>query len=184
MAKKNDPKNVAIGARLRSARKAAGFRSASSAAEQFGWPTSTYVAHENGSRTIGQDDAERYAKAFKARGAKVSAPVILFGDSQKDIVKYNEVRTEAKEMPFIDKQLATVAVTEMLVIVAKLARENRHEFDLELLAEAAELAIEAAMIEPEGNLDKHTIDSVRNDIAAQAKGFFRAERRRGGERLS
>ena len=68
------------GARLASARKDAGFSSARSAAEQFGWPYSSYGAHERGTRTIGQDDAIRYAKAFKVRGANVSAKSILFGD--------------------------------------------------------------------------------------------------------
>ena len=43
-----------------------------------GWAESTYRAHESGMRTIGQDDAERYAKRFRAKGADVSAQSILF----------------------------------------------------------------------------------------------------------
>jgi SOS-response transcriptional repressor LexA len=40
---------------------------------------STYRAHEGGTRTIGQDDAERYARRFRAAGANITAPIILFG---------------------------------------------------------------------------------------------------------
>src|SRR5215472_1138998 len=63
----------AQGRRLRAAREAAGFRSAREAALRYEWPESTYRAHEAGKRTIGQDDAERYAKRFKAQGAVISA---------------------------------------------------------------------------------------------------------------
>lgn len=69
----------AQGARLAAARLAAGFRSARGAAIEHGWPESTYRAHETGGRTIGQDDAERYAKAFRAHGVEVSAAAIIFG---------------------------------------------------------------------------------------------------------
>ena len=50
--------------RLEMARIRAGYRSARQAALQNEWPESTYRAHENGGRTIGTDDAERYANAF------------------------------------------------------------------------------------------------------------------------
>jgi SOS-response transcriptional repressor LexA len=43
------------------------------------WPESTYKAHENGTRTIGQDDAEKYASRFHALGATATAKSILFG---------------------------------------------------------------------------------------------------------
>lgn len=68
------------GKRLAEARRAAGYRSAREAAIANGWPESTYRAHENGTRTIGQDDAERYARRFRYRGANTSAQAILFGD--------------------------------------------------------------------------------------------------------
>ncbi len=44
------------------------------------WPESSYRAHEAGTRTIGQDDAERYTRRFRAAGAKATAQSILFGD--------------------------------------------------------------------------------------------------------
>ncbi|EJW11271.1 hypothetical protein A33M_3349 [Rhodovulum sp. PH10] len=68
------------GERLRAARIAAGYRSARDAALSNGWPESSYRAHEGGTRTIGQDDADRYARRFVAAGARVSARDILFGD--------------------------------------------------------------------------------------------------------
>jgi phage repressor protein C with HTH and peptisase S24 domain len=71
----------AQGARLAEARKKAGFRSAREAALRFEWPESTYRAHEGGTRTIGQDDAERYARSF----ANTSAPHILFGAGEDPV---------------------------------------------------------------------------------------------------
>src|SRR5271168_881481 len=68
------------GARLRKARESAGYRSARSAALDNHWAESTYRAHEGGTRTIGQDDAEAYAKRLRHKGAAVTAALILFGE--------------------------------------------------------------------------------------------------------
>ncbi|MDA9521666.1 hypothetical protein XI06_15280 [Bradyrhizobium sp. CCBAU 11434] len=54
-----------MGERLRAARKKAGFSSAMAAAKKFGWPASTYAAHENGQNEFSVDVAEKYARAFK-----------------------------------------------------------------------------------------------------------------------
>jgi phage repressor protein C with HTH and peptisase S24 domain len=70
------------GERLRLARLAAGYRSARDAALRNGWPESTYRAHEAGTRTIGRDDAERYAERFRRDGVLVSAKGLLFGDDE------------------------------------------------------------------------------------------------------
>lgn len=78
----DDPKiRKAQGARLKQARKAAGYRSGREAALQNEWAESTYRAHEGGTRTIGQDDAERYAARFRFDGVEVTARGILFGDT-------------------------------------------------------------------------------------------------------
>jgi phage repressor protein C with HTH and peptisase S24 domain len=74
------------GRRLAEARARAGFRSARAAALGSGWPESTYRTHEAGTRTIGQDDAIRYAARFQALGAKVTAADILFGQSGAPVV--------------------------------------------------------------------------------------------------
>lgn len=74
----------AQGERLRQARIAAGYRSAREAAVENRWAESTYAAHERGSRTIGQDDAERYARRFRAAGIEVTAPYILFGGEEPE----------------------------------------------------------------------------------------------------
>lgn len=66
------------GERLQRARKAAGYRSAREAALENNWPESSYRTHEGGTRTIGLDDAERYARRFRAAGVKVTAKEILF----------------------------------------------------------------------------------------------------------
>jgi len=67
------------GERLRAAREEAGYASARSAALANGWPESSNRAHEGGTRTIGQDDAERYARRFRQKGAKVTGQSILYG---------------------------------------------------------------------------------------------------------
>jgi SOS-response transcriptional repressor LexA len=72
------------GERLQAAREAAGFRSARAAAKENDWPESTYRAHEGGTRTIGQDDAERYTRRFRAAGVRVAAKDILFGRAGDD----------------------------------------------------------------------------------------------------
>lgn len=74
-----DKTRKAQGERLANARARAGWRSARAAALENGWAESSYRAHENGSRTIGQDDAETYARRFRAAGVQVSAQDILFG---------------------------------------------------------------------------------------------------------
>lgn len=51
--------------RLREARVAAGYSSASAAARAHGWTGSTYIAHENGQNDFDTDKAREYAKAFK-----------------------------------------------------------------------------------------------------------------------
>lgn len=50
--------------RLRESRISAGFKSATAAAEHFGWKTPTYISHENGARGFRPVDAEKYARAF------------------------------------------------------------------------------------------------------------------------
>lgn len=85
MAKKPDPIHVARGRRLEAARLAAGFRSARAAALESGWKEQTVRAHENGTRTIGPDDADRYAKRYRSLGAKVTGRDILYGDDEESV---------------------------------------------------------------------------------------------------
>ena len=53
--------------RLRIARLRAGFETAKDAADAMGFPVSTYLAHENGSRGYPAKKAEIYARKFKVR---------------------------------------------------------------------------------------------------------------------
>lgn len=75
---RQDPIRRRQGERLRRARKAAGYRSAREAALSNAWKESTYRAHESGTRTIGLDDATKYAKRFRAAGANITAHTIMF----------------------------------------------------------------------------------------------------------
>lgn len=54
------------GRRLRELRIKKGFERAADAARAYGWPVTTYQAHENGSRGLKLDAAKRYAKAFNS----------------------------------------------------------------------------------------------------------------------
>lgn len=51
--------------RLREAREKAGYTSASEAARAFGWGEAGYRHHENGNRDYGDEEAQRYARAFR-----------------------------------------------------------------------------------------------------------------------
>lgn len=51
-------------ARLKEARKAAGFKTAAGAAEHFGWNRNTYSSNENGHAPYSYATAKRYAQAF------------------------------------------------------------------------------------------------------------------------
>jgi hypothetical protein len=53
--------------RLRIARLRAGYETAKDAAEALGFPVSTYLGHENGSRGISAKKAEIYARKYKVR---------------------------------------------------------------------------------------------------------------------
>lgn len=81
---------MAQGRRLAAVRKAAGFKSARTAALECGWAESSYRAHENGSRTISQIDAMRYISRFRTAGVKgFTAQWLLFGDDRSldDLIK-------------------------------------------------------------------------------------------------
>lgn len=51
--------------RLRGARKSAGYESAQSAIDAFGWSAAAYRHHENGTRNFDVEWAKRYGRAFK-----------------------------------------------------------------------------------------------------------------------
>jgi phage repressor protein C with HTH and peptisase S24 domain len=51
--------------RLKEAREKAGYTSAAAAARAFGWGEAGYRHHENGTRDYGDEEAQRYARAFK-----------------------------------------------------------------------------------------------------------------------
>lgn len=87
------------GARLRKARESVGYRSARSAAIDNDWPESTYRSHEGGTRTIGQDDAETYAKRFRLRGGSINACDILFGDERAANSALQPLRMDERGTP-------------------------------------------------------------------------------------
>lgn len=88
----------------------AGFVSARAAAKRFGWPPSTYGAHENGSRGIPIEEAEKYGRAFKAshlwilhggdRGQRIGVPIVgLAGAGPDGSILYSDGDGELGEAP-------------------------------------------------------------------------------------
>src|ERR671929_343069 len=65
--------------RLQSVRRQAGYKNAADAARAFGWNVITYRAHENGTRGLKRDAAERYGRAFR-----VSPAWLLTGEGRSD----------------------------------------------------------------------------------------------------
>lgn len=97
------------GQRLAAARLKAGWRSARAAALENNWAESSYRAHENGSRTIGQDDAETYARRFRAAGANISAQDILFGviaATANQTIPLGQVATAQVGSPDVTERIA------------------------------------------------------------------------------
>ena len=79
--------------RLREAREAAGFVSATDAIEYCKWKGSTYRAHENGQNNYNAEYATRYGKAYG-----VSASWLLLGEGSKlqTVVKKQSVKNNMK----------------------------------------------------------------------------------------
>ncbi len=69
--------------RLKAYRLQAGFRFAAAAAKRHRWPESTYRSHENGTRPIGDDDADRYAAGFSRPGREITGKDIMYGPSDE-----------------------------------------------------------------------------------------------------
>ena len=78
---------ISMNDRLRDARIAAGFVSATDAIEYYKWKSSTYRAHENGQNNFNAEYATRYGKAYG-----VSAAWLLLGEG-------NEGEATAKRQP-------------------------------------------------------------------------------------
>jgi hypothetical protein len=72
---------------LKAFRKSRGFRSATAAAEFYGWPASRYRSHESGARPILKVDAKRYAAAFGARLEELLNPDPTFVGTQANWVR-------------------------------------------------------------------------------------------------
>lgn len=85
--------------RLKVARVNAGFESARQAAEAMGIPPSTYAAHENGTRGLGIDEVEAYARRFR-----VSREWLAFGKGDAAA----PLRVENHEKPPSDRPLIPV----------------------------------------------------------------------------
>lgn len=107
----NDP-----AARLRIARLRAGYETGKEAAEALGFPVSTYLCHENGSRGISAKKAEIYARKYKVR-----EQWLLYGVGAGP---GSEQNGETAEIIDIVEHLPPIRRSEALRILRVLAGEN------------------------------------------------------------
>ncbi|UXN74478.1 hypothetical protein N8D56_04875 [Devosia sp. A8/3-2] len=98
--------------RLKQARVAAGYATASDAAEAMGLSRGTYIGHENGSRAFRIDAAEKYARWFRVRSAWLltgEKPMQAGGLPEYERVPLSEVDSPPPEPNFGDEDNAYVA---------------------------------------------------------------------------
>ena len=124
--------------RLQRARRDAGYEDATFAARRFGWNENTYRSHENGTRGVRRDSAERYAKAFKVgiawlltgEGAKQTTGIRLVGhvgaDARPDVVIFTDVQGDLDDDVPIppDRKATTVAVVVKGNSMRSIARDG------------------------------------------------------------
>ncbi|MGR3839714.1 MAG: LexA family protein [Cognatishimia sp.] len=82
--------------RLKQARKAAGYESASAATRAFGWNQSTYIQHENGKRNVPRSKITQYARTFR-----VSAGWLLSGEGKGPAGSADKRRLRFQEVQII-----------------------------------------------------------------------------------
>lgn len=80
-----------IGARLREARIARGYKTAEDAAEALDLPYATYAAHENGSRGLTKKTAPRYASFFR-----INTDWLLSGRGRRDSFAIDDLPPDAQ----------------------------------------------------------------------------------------
>lgn len=115
--------------RLREAREAAGFETATDAARKFGWTYPTYTGHENGHRGIKPPDMEKYAKAFG-----VSVEWLMTGRRDRERPAHRQSPNTAAPEGFAEPDA-----------IPFIARTDRQRIDINRLA--AVIAPRAARIE-------------------------------------
>jgi len=104
MVMKND-----MAARLRDARKAAGYKSAAAAINVLGWKASAYRAHENGQNNFSVEFAEKYAKAYG-----VTSVWLLFGRAEAQRMEASFIKNEK---PKCDKHKCPEKIYALAVLL-------------------------------------------------------------------
>jgi hypothetical protein len=86
--------SMSMNDRLKNARKAAGFPTATSAIDHFNWKPSSYRAHENGQNNFKVDDAVKYGKAYGVTAAwlLIGATIASPSDEIKTLPSSKEVK--------------------------------------------------------------------------------------------
>lgn len=115
---------IEVGKRLAAARSAAGYDSASDAAEAMGIPVSTYIQHENGTRGFRTPTAERYAKRFKT-----TPEWLLYARGTATAPGPNEVQlTEMMQAAITEKVTVNTTLADLPRIVAPSLYEQLARF--------------------------------------------------------
>jgi len=164
----DDTTRKAQGERLQVARKDAGFESARKAALTCGWIYPTYSAHERGARTIGQDDAELYARKFRALGANVTAQSILFGTDPGRSAQATDPPNRKQFVEEFDADLLYTAVVTALQEISRL----RGEISLGVAQEIAGIALHLGGLDD--SHERRTPDTVRDEMSTLTRAFLQA----------
>lgn len=102
--------------RLRFARQRAGYKTGKGAAKALGFPVSTYLGHENGSRGFPAKKADVYARRFK-----VSPEWLLYGKGEAP----GETEEPTAEVVYLMKRLSAIRQAEALGYVRGLVEAEK-----------------------------------------------------------
>ncbi|MEH3109001.1 MAG: hypothetical protein PGN22_02720 [Agrobacterium cavarae] len=110
--------------RLRKARKAAGFRSASEAARSLGVSPSTYIHHENGTRDFDESAANLYSRRYH-----VAVAWLLLGDGEMQTEELSAQSEAEAEKKRAEDQEYNEARSSLPLEVREKQREDRQRYE-------------------------------------------------------
>jgi hypothetical protein len=119
--------NMSMNDRLKSARKAAGFPTATSAIDHFNWKPSSYRAHENGQNNFKVDDAVKYGKAYGVTAAWLLIGATIASPS-------DEIKTLPSSKVVKDSSLSS-SLNKLEAIFVLLKDDPRNSYYVEKLRE-------------------------------------------------
>ena len=141
--------------RLKDARLAAGYSTAASAADAFGWVKPTYYAHENGNKVYTYITAKEYGQAFR-----VNPAWLLFGQGAPDNL--------ARQLPSFDSESLKAAFVAVLINLSP-------EMDIEEAAALVEAVLKLVELHHKGRGTKADLNKLSKAVSDAVKLFWPPE---------